>query len=105
MLYLAYRDENGTATAGLYDYKDLHSLFFNPMREQLCIFDLDRVPGKTYTAKKEFVRDKAIEFQMIDSEISGGGLSMGEYADISDFFEKYGRKYGLLREFRENAIC
>jgi hypothetical protein len=30
---------------------------------------------------------------------------MGELADASDFFEINGKKYGLLRKFRENCIC
>lgn len=105
MLYLAYRDENGTGAAGLFDYEDLHSVLFNPSREQLCIIDLDRIHGTTYNDKKSFVRDKALDFQSVDSEISGGGLSMGEYICIQGFFEKYGKRFGLLREFRENYIC
>jgi len=105
MLYLAYKDENGTGAAGLFDYEDLHSVLFNPSRKQLCIIDLDRIHGKTYTDKKEYIRNKAIDFQLIDSEISGGGLSWGEYAAVANFFETYGRRFGLLREFRENAIC
>lgn len=31
--------------------------------------------------------------------------SWGELCDWAGFFEEYGRKYGLLREFRENGIC
>ena len=30
--------------------------------------------------------------------------SWGELAEWRGFFEEYGRKYGLLREFRENGI-
>ena len=105
MLYLAYKDENEEAQALICDYEELHSVLFSPAREALCIIDLDRIHGKTYTEKQSFLRDKAIDFQNTDSEISGGGLSWGEYAAIGDFFEKYGKRYGLLREFRENAIC
>ena len=105
MLYLAYKNENGEAIAGIYDHEELHSLLFCPLREALCIIDLDRIHGKTYTEKKSFLRDKAIDFQSIDSDISGGGMSYGEYAAVGDFFEKYGKRFGLLREFRENAIC
>lgn len=31
--------------------------------------------------------------------------SLGEVAEYQNFFAEYGRKYGLLREFRANAIC
>lgn len=105
MLYLAYKDKNGATTAGLYDYEELHSALFSPSREQLCIIDLDRIHGKTYAEKKNYIRDTAHDFQTADSEISGGGLSMGEYITVQGFFEKYGKRFGLLREFRENAIC
>ena len=105
MLYLAYKDENGQALAGVYNDCELFGLLFNPLREQLLVFSLNSIHGKTYAEKKENLRNKAIDFQLINSEISGGGLSWGEYAAVTNFFETYGRRFGLLREFRENAIC
>jgi hypothetical protein len=32
-------------------------------------------------------------------------MSWGELADWQEHFEKLGRRYGLLQEFRENSIC
>lgn len=32
-------------------------------------------------------------------------LSWGEVAEKSNYFYKNGKKYGLLREFKENGIC
>lgn len=57
--------------------------------------------GKRYTDKKDAIRNKAIELTSYDLD----GISYGESAVIQEFFEKYGKRYGLLREFHENGIC
>ena len=54
--------------------------------------------GKNYAEKKEYVRDLAIEYQMMPD------LSYGEILYFQNMFEELGRRYGLIREFRENAI-
>lgn len=60
-----------------------------------------RVTGNTYKERQENARALAIEVQCADK----GGLSYGEYAILHGFFENVGRRLGLLKEFRENAIC
>ena len=60
-----------------------------------------KISGDTYEEQKESLRNLAIDIQAADS----GGLSWGEVCDLQDFFEYYGEGYGLLEEFRENAIC
>ena len=57
--------------------------------------------GKTYAEKKEFVRWMAKNYQIMASE---SNLSYGEILDFENMFEELGKKYGLIREFRENAI-
>lgn len=57
--------------------------------------------NKTYQEKKEAAREQAIDWQLWASEQN---LSYGELADYADHFERLGRRYGLLQEFRENAI-
>ena len=59
-----------------------------------------KISGDTYEEQKESLRNLAIDIQAADS----GGLSWGEVCDLQDFFEYYGEEYGLLEEFRENAI-
>ena len=59
------------------------------------------VTGKTYQERKESARQLAQKFQTENAP----GLSWAEYAEITAYFEKIGRKYGLLEEFRDNAIC
>lgn len=55
----------------------------------------------TYKEKKERARQEAIDWQL---ESANEQLSYGELAAIGDYFYKLGKRYGLLREFRENGI-
>ena len=61
------------------------------------------VSGRTYQELKNDIRNKAIEWSNNQGEYAA--WSYGELADIQGFFETNGRRYGLLTEFRENAIC
>lgn len=55
----------------------------------------------TYQKTKERVRDKAIEWQ---ADFENHNYSYGELAAWNSYFEKLGKRYGLLAEFRENGI-
>lgn len=54
---------------------------------------------KSYNELKADARARAIDWQN-----SQEPQSWGEIAETCDYFERLGRRYGLLREFRENAI-
>ena len=56
---------------------------------------------KTYRERKEAAREQAIEFQLSHGDHS---YSWGELATLGSYFEKMGKRYGLLKEFRENGI-
>lgn len=56
---------------------------------------------KTYQELKEEARQIAIDWQI---EASEQDYSYGELADYGEYFYKLGKRYGLLKEFRENAI-
>ena len=56
----------------------------------------------TYQQKKEQVRNEAIDWQYEQADMN---LSYGERADAKERCARLGRRYGLLQEFRENAIC
>ena len=56
---------------------------------------------KSYADLKEAARQQAIDWQLWASEQS---LSYGELADWMAHFENLGRRFGLIQEFRENAI-
>lgn len=55
----------------------------------------------TYQEKKADVREKAINFQQMFSEYD---FSYSEIIEYQDYFQKQGKRYGLLKEFRENGI-
>ena len=56
----------------------------------------------TYETKKEMARQKAIDWQ---NGVFNHNYSYGELAEFVMHFEKLGKRYGLLKEFRENGIC
>ena len=56
----------------------------------------------TYEKKKEMARQEAIDWQ---NDFCNHNYSYGELAEFGYYFEKLGRRYGLLKEFRENGIC
>lgn len=64
------------------------------------VIELGEIKGKTYKEKQESVREKAIEY----SHNWHGGTSYRELSDIYAYFEKLAKRYGLVKEFRENGI-
>lgn len=57
--------------------------------------------NKTYKQLKEHARNIAIDWQQINSEQN---MSYAELAAAGNYFKKLGKRFGLLREFRKNAI-
>ena len=55
-----------------------------------------------YEMKKEMARQEAIDWQ---NDFANHNYSYGELAELGEHFEKLGRRYGLLKKFRENGIC
>ena len=104
MFYTSFIDGNGKPQTNLYHgFSRWFEDSFSPDTEVKSIIDFT-IHGRTYTEKKECLRNIAIDFQCANSE-ANGGLSYGEIADISSWFEKNGKRYGLIKEFHENAIC
>ena len=54
-----------------------------------------------YQQAKERARQKAINTQQHFSENS---YSMSDLAYFAAYFEKLGKRYGLVKEFKENGI-
>lgn len=55
----------------------------------------------TYQKNKEKVRNFAIKWQ---SEFGDHNYSLGELASFENYFEKMGRRYGLIKEFKAECI-
>lgn len=57
---------------------------------------------KYYQKRQEQLREQAIDWQMKFS--NGEILYYTDLADACEYFSYWGKRFGLLREFRENAI-
>lgn len=56
----------------------------------------------TYKQQKEKARELAVQWQ---HDFANNNYSWLDLANFTSFFTKLGRRYGLLKEFRENGIC
>ena len=54
-----------------------------------------------YERRKDAARQKAIDWQY---DFANHNYSYSELAYFGNFFTKLAKRYGLVREFRENAI-
>lgn len=63
--------------------------------------EIGGVAMTSYKRGKEAAREAAINWQ---AGFSSHNYSYSELAKFQDMFSRLGRKYGLLREFRENGI-
>lgn len=54
-----------------------------------------------YQQQKERARERAVNFQLNFCEVS---YSWRDLAEWGAYFSKLGKKYGLIKEFRENGI-
>ena len=101
MFYAAFTDQDGRLHSNLYSsYPAYFAETFSPDIEVYVVIPF-KLYGKTYAARKECARELAARFQAENRP----GLSWAEVAEITAYFEKIGRRYGLLREFQENCIC
>ena len=55
-----------------------------------------------YLKMKAKARQKAIDWQL---DCYSHNYSWSELAKWSKYFYKLGKRYGLLKEFKENGIC
>jgi len=55
----------------------------------------------TYQIKKYEIRQQAIEWQ---NNFKNHNYSWGELAEWGDYFTKQAKRYGLIKEFKENGI-
>ena len=60
-----------------------------------------KIKGKTYNERKEFIRNLAKEYQYDNTNIS---LSYYELYIITNYFYSKAKRYGLVKEFKENGI-
>lgn len=73
---------------------------FSPLCENIKILDF-KIEGKKYKEKKAYLINLAIDWQ---TNYSGLNWSYSELIEIQNFFEKNAKRYGLIKEFKENGI-
>ena len=56
----------------------------------------------SYEYYKNKARLKAIEWQL---DFDSNNYSYSELLEYQNYFKKIGKRYGLLKEFKENGIC
>lgn len=54
-----------------------------------------------YQKQKEKARLKAVDWQL---DFNNHNYSYGELAEFNDYFKKLAKRYGLIKEFKENCI-
>lgn len=65
----------------------------------IAIYNL-QAHGKTYAEKKASIKGLAIDYSNADNSNNG----LDDFNIMYNFFEDYSKRYGLVEEFRENAI-
>ena len=102
MFFVKYRDAEGKETAALYEnfemYKHIERTF-DPSIDiiERCYFSTS---CGDYIGRKSYIRDVAVQWSQCDSS----GLYISDYARIANWFTTQGKRFGLLKEFRENGI-
>ena len=82
-------------------WKIWHRDTFSPNTKNIELLEF-KIKGKTYQERKASLEDLAIDWQHNFSQYS---WSYRELYEIQNWFYENGKRYGLLREFHENAIC
>lgn len=100
MLYVAFTLAGETHSNLYSSWEDYYRDTFSPDADIKALVDF-QISGKSYAERKESARQTAIDFQTEERP----GLSYGELATIKAWFYRVGKRYGLLKEFSENAIC
>ncbi|MBO7693767.1 MAG: hypothetical protein J6T10_14195 [Methanobrevibacter sp.] len=103
--------DNKTDTAFIWNVKNNRDLFTMITKWNIQMLDTDTFicnePAAAYYDKQNYsyyknaLREFAKEWQY---NISNTDVSYGDMLAWFTFFNKYGKRYGLLREFTENGI-
>ena len=97
MFYANYLQSDGTKVGHLFD--SVVEFVREVDADPIDIVDF-KVSGRTYEERKESARQLAIEYQWKEC----GGMFMSEYAEVTDFFRKIGKRFGLSAEFENEGV-
>lgn len=104
MIY-AILDNDGLYSETFATWDEYHRATFSPDIYPMFVCDTERtrVGGKTREEKKAFARGLAIGWQRMLVDFYD--CTYMDFVIAGNYFYKLGKRYGLLREFRENGIC
>lgn len=100
LFYAAYQTPNGEHKQGIYQADSFMSDTFSP---DIKVNYASNLKPKT----KDDARQMAIDIYAADRDTvdnGGEGLRYGEWAVIGDALERIARRFGLVREFRNEGI-
>ena len=108
-MFIGYYELNGEKHFDIYFYKHVgengYQLWFDDTFSPLCknqkILDF-KISGKTYQERKNNAEELAKDWQYNFASLD---WSYGELCEINNYFYTIGKRYGLLRVFKENCIC
>ena len=87
-------------TASVFDtWPQYHAATFSPDCDISAVIPLT-IHGATYAQRRDSLRNLAIDVQSADN----GGMSYGDAANLTDWFTRNARRYGLVNELRDNGI-
>lgn len=101
---IKYVNEDKKKEVALVENDYQFNSFMNDGKIKVLDFIRLSLNGSSFQQRRENLRELAIETQIFDYD-SDINFSMMELATIENYFRKYGKLYGLLKEFEENAIC
>lgn len=99
---IIYKENTENITGGIYTDISYKTAAANIGENNIMYYIPLVISGRCYQDRKNDVRNKAIEYQNTYYEFCN--YSYGELSIINGFFEKAGRRYGLLNEFTTNGI-
>ena len=73
---------------------------FSPNCKDIAVLDF-KISGNNYIERQSNLIEIAKDWQ---NNFAGLEWSYGEYACVSDWFYKNAKRYGLIKEFKENCI-
>lgn len=103
-IFTLVQNKDGEMECGIYTTSACFECFLNDLEPGATFISFvdSRIKGNTYNARKSDLVNKAIEAQEILSQCD---ISYSELLHLQNYFEAAGKRYGLLKEFRENCIC
>ena len=99
---IVYKENTENITGGIYTDISYEAAAANIGANNILYYIPLVITGNTYQDRKNNVRDKAIEYQNTYYDFCD--YSYGELSIINEFFEKAGRRYGLITEFKNECI-